>query len=358
MSTDLLIVGAGLAGLALAGDAVRDGMSVQLLDKSRGISGRASTRRVTLDDGREARLDHGARFFTARHDRTRALAEGGVQGGWPRVWTRSVSEWREGSVTTPPSEHPRYVPPAGMSALGRHLARGLSVTTGAEVTSLERTGGGWRVHTRDGATFAAPRLVLNLPGPQVAPLLHDLMDDVPGLAGAAGEVGRVRYDPYWAAGVVLERDLEAEWVALRLYGHPVLEWIAREHTKREPGHPPALMLHATPDWTRAQLERRPQEVLPDLLTAAREVVGDFTPLDAFAHRWRYATPTERAPGPAHWDPALGIGWCGDWHTPDPNGPRVEAALLSGWALARRVPGEDERDHTSPPPRVPEQEVNP
>ncbi|WP_216328834.1 NAD(P)/FAD-dependent oxidoreductase [Deinococcus aestuarii] len=359
MSPDLLIVGAGLAGLALAGDAVRAGMDVQVLDKSRGVSGRASTRRVALDDGREARLDHGARFFTARQERTRALAEEGVQGGWLRVWTRSVSEWRDGTVTTPPPEHPRYVPPAGMSALGRHLARGLSVTTGAEVTSLERRAGGWRVHTRDGASWEAPRLVLNLPGPQVAPLLDDLVGDVPGLAEAAREVGRVRYDPYWATGAVLERDVEAGWLALRLFGHPVLEWIAREHTKREPGHPPALMLHATPDWTRAHLERRPEEVRPELLEAARDVLGDFTPLHAFAHRWRHATPTERAPGPAHWDPALRIGWCGDGHTPDPHGPRVEAALLSGWALARRVlgQGEDERERASLPPRTPEQEPN-
>lgn len=122
--------------------------------------------------------------------------------------------------------------------MGRHLARGLPITTHAEVSSLERLADGWRVHTRDGASWEAPRLVLNLPGPQVAPLLDDLVDGVSVLAEAAGEVGRVRYDPYWAAGVVLERDVDAEWVALRLYGHPVLEWVAREHTKREPGHPP------------------------------------------------------------------------------------------------------------------------
>lgn len=337
---DLLIVGAGLGGLALGQDAVRAGLNVQVLDKSRGISGRAATRRIELDDGRTARLDHGARFFTARQERTRALAEGGVQGGWLRVWTRSVSEWRDGTVTTPPPGHPRYVPPAGMSALGRHLAHGLSVTTGAEVTSLERSGEGWRVHARDGATWTAPRLVLNLPAPQLAPLLADLGEEVPDLAEVTREVAGVRYDPCWSVGVVLAGDLKAEWSALKLHDHPALDWAAREHTKREPGHPPALMLHATPAWTVANLERRPEDVLPELLDSARETLGDFTPLHAFAHRWRSSTPTVRASGPAHWNPALGLGWCGDWHTPDEHGPRVEAALLSGWALARRVTGEE------------------
>jgi len=34
---DLLVVGAGLAGLALARDLVQEGWTVQLLDKSRGV---------------------------------------------------------------------------------------------------------------------------------------------------------------------------------------------------------------------------------------------------------------------------------------------------------------------------------
>ncbi|MCD0178012.1 NAD(P)/FAD-dependent oxidoreductase, partial [Deinococcus sp. 14RED07] len=75
---DVLVVGAGLGGLAFAQDATRAGLRVALLDKARGVSGRAATRRVTLPDGPEVRLDHGARFFTARSDRARTLAEGGV----------------------------------------------------------------------------------------------------------------------------------------------------------------------------------------------------------------------------------------------------------------------------------------
>lgn len=330
---DLLIVGAGVAGLACARDAVGAGLRVKVLDKSRGISGRAATRRITLEDGREARLDHGARFFTARHERTKTLVEAGLREGWLHEWTRTVSEWQGGEVRSTPDGHPRYAPAEGFSAMGRALARGLDVQTGTEVTSLERRGHGWRVHTRDGAHWDSPRLILNLPAPQVAALLedHDIGDD-------AEAVARVRFDPCWAAGVVLEQDLVGHhWPALKLSGHPMLDWIAREHTKRAPGHPPALMLHAGADWSRANLERRPDEVLPELLDAAAEVLGQPLPhLHAFAHRWRYATPTARVPAPCHWDEELNLGWCGDWLTPDPHGPRVEAALLSGWRLAARV----------------------
>ncbi|MFK7602958.1 NAD(P)/FAD-dependent oxidoreductase [Deinococcus sp. SM5_A1] len=346
--SDVLIVGAGLAGLALAHELQGRGQSVRVLDKSRGVSGRAATRRTPAPEAQfsEARLDHGARYFTARHPRAVALAEGGVEAGWNRVWTRGFAAWEDGQTTPPPQDgHPRYAPPLGMSTLGRELARGLDVQTGLEVSSLERLPGGWRVYSRDGVAGEARRLVLNLPAPQVLallePLLLDGADELEELKTAAEKMRRVAYAPCWVAGVVLETDIGADWPALALKNHPVLEWIAREHTKRAPGHPPALMLQTSAAWSRANLERRPDEVLPKLLAAAADVLGEeISVAHAFAHRWRYATPILRAPGPCFWDAGTGLGLCGDGFTPDDHGPRVEAALLSGWALAARMNGDD------------------
>lgn len=341
---DVLVVGAGLAGLALAHDLQGRGRMVRVLDKSRGVSGRSATRRTPPP---EARLDHGARYFTARHPRAVALAEGGVTAGWNRVWAQGFAAWEDGQIAPPPPDgHPRYAPPAGMSTLGRELARELDVQTGLEVSSLERLPGGWRVHSRDGVAGEAARLVLNLPATQALALLEPLLlelgeDDLGHLQVTAATLRRVEYAPCWAAGVVLEQDTGADWPALSLRGHPVLDWIAREHTKRAGGHPPALMLQASAAWSRANLERRPDEVLPELLAAAAGVLGqELRPVHAFAHRWRYATPERRAPGPCLWHAPHGLGLCGDGFTPDGHGPRVEAALLSGWALAARMGGDD------------------
>jgi predicted NAD/FAD-dependent oxidoreductase len=57
------IVGAGLAGL-IAGRAIAEaGHDVVLWDKGRSPGGRLATRRIG-----DARLDHGAQFFTVRTD--------------------------------------------------------------------------------------------------------------------------------------------------------------------------------------------------------------------------------------------------------------------------------------------------
>ena len=320
---DTLIIGAGLAGLALARELAQSGEQVVVLDKSRRVSGRSSTRLTG-----QARLDHGARFFTVRAERTRAWVGGALAAGWLAEWTRHVPVWEAGKLSAETGEgHPRYVPPEGMSVIGRELARDLKVMMQTRVDAVRRQDGLWHASCQDGRVFTARRLVLNLPAPQIVPLIAGTgVDPAPFRA--------VQFDPCWAVGALLEIDLPgAGWPALRLKNHPVLDWVAREHTKRPPGEAPSLMLQARADWSREHLQDDPATVTSALLDAAREVVGPLSAVESFAHRWLYATPTARYPQPYGWDASQELGWCGDWCTPDPHGPRVEAALLSGWGLA-------------------------
>jgi renalase len=328
---DILVIGAGLAGLAAARELARAGRHVTVLDKARGVSGRSSTRRLAAVEGQpEAKLDHGARFFTARHSLTKSFVQEGLEAGWLAEWTRSIPKWEGGEVTREDGGHPRYVAPAGMNTLGRELARELNVQTETQVTGLTQVNGVWQAECQDGRIFTARTVVLNLPAPQIVPLLGKADIDV-------SPFQAVQIDPCWAVGAVLNTDIHgADWPALRVQGHPALEWIAREQTKRPAGHPPALMLHARADWTRAHLNDSKAEVETALLDAAREVVGPLNIAQSFAHRWLYATPATRFPQAYGWLPEATLGWCGDWCTPDEYGPRVEAALLSGWGLAAAV----------------------
>ncbi|SMB80100.1 NAD(P)/FAD-dependent oxidoreductase [Deinococcus hopiensis] len=319
--SDILVLGAGVGGLAAARDLAAAGDRVQLLDKARGVSGRAATRRFEA-----GRLDHGARFLTARQARTQALVGEGLTEGWLREWTRQFSRWQAGEVTPTRDGHPRYVGARGMSDLGKALAQDLEIHTGTHISSLGHTEAGWTLTADDGRTFMAPTLLLNAPAPQLALLLRGVTD--------TAALDAVTFQPCWAVGAVLDEDLPVDWPALNLEGHPSLAWIAREHTKR-PG-PPALTLHADAAWSAAHLEATPEQVQRDLLQAAEEVVGELRVRRAFAHRWRYATPERRFPQACGWVPGLRLGWCGDWCVSDGHGPRLEAALLSGWALAEAL----------------------
>ncbi|ADV68896.1 NAD(P)/FAD-dependent oxidoreductase [Deinococcus maricopensis] len=322
---DVLMIGAGLGGLACARDLARAGLQVRVLDKSRGVSGRAATRRTE-----HAALDHGAPYFTARSERLARLADGWTREGWLRAWTHGFPTWQDGHVTPADDGHARYAPTRGMSALGRHMAADLNVTTETHVTTITRTASGWRALTPGGDVCEARTLLLNLPAPQLATLL----ESVP-LGDAGGPLDAVQFEPVWALLVPLREDVRADWPALRT-DHPAVTWVAREHTKRAPGAPPALVAHASPDWTRAHLNAPREEVAYALLQVVQGITGPLAVQDVSAHLWRYARPTRRFPHPHGWDAGLRLGWCGDWCTPDPHGPRVEAALLSGWSLAGAV----------------------
>ena len=69
-NTDVLIIGAGLAGLSAANKLKEAGRDVLVIDKGRGIGGRLAGRRIG-----EATFDHGAQFFTAREATFKATVE-------------------------------------------------------------------------------------------------------------------------------------------------------------------------------------------------------------------------------------------------------------------------------------------
>jgi hypothetical protein len=71
-----------------------------------------------------------------------------------------------------------------------------------------------------------------------------------------------------------------------------------------------------------------------LLSAFEEAVGRELPrpVSTDCHRWRFALPDPPLDQSCLYDPGAGLGAGGDWC----GGPRVEGALLSGWALADRV----------------------
>ena len=124
--------------------------------------------------------------------------------------------------------------------------------------------------------------------------------------------------------------------AATLDGGP-LAWICND--SRKPGRARGTgddlwVVHAGPDWSRAHLEDPPAQVAPALMRAFAGLLGRALPPPAYAtaHRWRFARVETPLGEPCLYDPAIGLGACGDWCL----GPRVEAAYLSGQAMAERV----------------------
>lgn len=306
----IAIVGAGMAGLA-CGRALADrGIGVELFDKGRKAGGRMSCRVGDSPSG-PVGFDHGAQYMTG-HD-PGFLAQ---LSAWQAAGT--VAPW-------PAAGEGAWVGVPGMNAPLLALSRDLPVRWETRVDAIVGDGAGWRLFG-EGLDAGGFRAVLTaLPAEQTATLLSACAPDLAAIAG------RTRSAPCWTAMAAFPTRLPIPRDVLRTEG--AVGWAARNAAK--PGRPPteAWVIQAGPDWSRTHLERDAETVAGALLGEffAASGIAPVAPSLLKAHRWRYAR-SGAAGCDVLWDPALGIGACGDWLT----GPRVENAWLSGRRLAEAL----------------------
>lgn len=345
----IAIIGAGLAGLA-AGRALADaGHTVTIFEKSRGVGGRAATRRA---EG--CSFDHGAQYFKADDAAAAALVAAGpapADIGRP-VWTFDAAG-RIAAGDPAQNADPKWTWPAGLTALPKYLARGLEVRTEVTVAALQEMGAGGResgfaLLGADGQVLgAADRVLLTAPAPQSAAIVRASAIDAGLRADLAGELDKASYRRCISVTLAYGRRPELPWYAIVNVdrGHPIA-WLACEHDK--PGRAPAdvglitaQMGHA---WSVAHWDAVARGTyglggplpapLGEVDTLARGLVGDLgAPRWANAQRWRYALPDSSCDGERLNGTGSGLYFAGDFLAMP---GRLHLALAAGRETAARI----------------------
>jgi predicted NAD/FAD-dependent oxidoreductase len=317
-TTDVLIIGAGIAGLLCATELNKTGRSVRILEKGRGPGGRMATRRMG-----KARLDHGAQFFTVRSPSFQRYVDEWLEAGVIREWFRHAPH------DTNASGYSRYCGVSGISDAPKYLSKDLDLRCTETVTSLAYDGSLWTVATAAGASFRARYLVLTAPLPQALALL-----DATGLNYGGAELDRlraVRYDRGLATLAILDGPSGLpESGFLRCEQGP-LTWIADNHAKGISPQEHAITLHAnavfadqhwdSPDSLRGSLM---------LKAAARHLKANVREYNC--HRWGFCFSENPYPDLCFSNAELNLLLAGDSF----GGPRVEGAALSGLAASSKL----------------------
>jgi predicted NAD/FAD-dependent oxidoreductase len=313
---DVLVVGAGVAGLTAAADLQRRGRRVLVLDKGRGVGGRLASRRIG-----GATFDHGAQFITARTARFAAVIEEARQRGVVEEWCRGFDDPADG--------HARWRGHPGMTSLAKHLARNLEVLVERQVLSMQCAGRRWVVEALTGDVFSATSVVLTPPVPQSLAIIAN-----GGLTLAAETrttLEAIEYERCLAVMAVLaDPPRLGPPGGLAPAGGPIA-WIA-DNQRKGISAEPAVTIHATDAFSRGHWDLDRQEAGRRLLDAAQEWLGAGI-REFQVHGWRYSKPVrihEDACVVVSRDPLLVLA--GDAFA----GPRVEGAALSGSAAAEAV----------------------
>lgn len=327
----MVVVGAGVAGLACASALAASGRQVLVLERARGVGGRCATRRL---DGQP--FDSGPAFVHGRDPRFLAALDevpATRLPGWPSAveGTGTPCQPRAFEVG-----ERRLAWAEGVNALPRHLARGLDVRLESEVTGLALTAQGVRLALGAGESLTARVVVLAGAPEQSARLLRPLG---PAASPAAGVVAMLDLSATQACLALLalypEDAPRPGWHVHYPDGTAIL-LTSHDSAKRPAGARLGLVFQARAAWSRAHLT---DPGWPEaLLAEAATLYGPWAarPARTYAHRWSHARQDGGAllAGPVVLAvPGGRIGLCGDRFG---QGGGVEGAWRSGRALAGRL----------------------
>lgn len=316
---DVIVIGAGMAGLSAAQHLQQAGKRVLVIDKSRGIGGRMATRRQA-----DAQWDHGAQYFTARSADFRRQVATWLASKHLARWTAPIYTW-DGSTLQASSPQQRFVGTPTMNAPLHAMAAQLSVKLSMTVTALTPTVGGWEVCS-DTHSWQATQVVLALPAPQAAALL-------PSADPSQAQIAQIPMQPCWALLFSMSAAPQLPFGGVFI-NEGALSWLAVDSSK--PGRAGLhWVAHASAEWSQAHLSASAAEIAAQLeqeLIRLFHQWGQAAPSisHSAAHRWLYARgQCDQSPAPAVHQ---GLALAGDWLM----GGRVEGAYLSGQAAAQAL----------------------
>jgi renalase len=292
---NVVVVGAGIAGLACARELAAGGVRAQVHERGRVVGGRLASKRF---DGRYA--DIGAAYFVADDPGFATLAGQWRARGLARPWTDTLAVY-PGEPTTGPM---RWAAPGGLRSLATDLADGLDVRLGSELSAIPED---------------ADAVVLAMPGPQALRL------DPP---AAVADAARAQvWEPVLAAVCTYPKRVWPQMHGAFVNDHPVLATIFDDGDRRG-DDAPVLVAHSTAGFARTRLAD-PAAAAGGQGAAVNEVLGVGEQPEVRVHRWTYAQPTPGTPSYAT-DGRV-------WLAGDAFGkPRVQTAWLSGRAVARAI----------------------
>lgn len=332
----VVVVGAGVAGLACARELTRRGVPALVLDRARGVGGRCATRRIG-----GLPVDHGLPFLHASsREFGFALNELDPEGklpGWPlRV--------REPRLACQPDAyrpgHRRMARREGVSVFPKLLARGVDVRLGQEVVALEDGGEKAIVRLRDGTRIAAPFVVAACALDESLPLVGPAVAAWPGAARWLAAMSALR--SIATLTVIAGYDAGHADPGFDLW-YPIettmLHAVIHDSSKRPSPGERVFVLQARPRFSAERMESPEVEWVADLLWEAAELLGPWAskPTWTQAHRWRCARmPAGQSLGENPcFESARGacVAVCGDAFGSDTG---LEGAYFSGVALGEQL----------------------
>ncbi len=322
---NIAILGAGLSGLTVA-NTLKDYANVNLFEKSRGVSGRMSTRYAD-----SYHFDHGTQFFKAKSNDFKAFIKPMIKEGVIDIWHGRFVEFEEGNIVKRrawDAGFPHYVGVPGMNAIAQYLSRDLKIHLNTKVASIRKDHAHWLLFDDQDKTLGTYDWVIStIPSQQAADLLPESLPIV-------SLIKLIKMQACYSIMLGFEQPLNLEFDAA-LIKDSNISWISVNNTKPKRNQPFCLLINSTNQWATDHANDDPNKVMQTLCDETSQLIGhDLIKANHQAiHRWLYANiEKQQIPDTYLMDINQRIAACGDWCISG----RVESAFTSGFTLANQL----------------------
>ncbi|MFN5854293.1 MAG: NAD(P)/FAD-dependent oxidoreductase [Pseudanabaenaceae cyanobacterium] len=339
---EVVVIGAGLAGLTCAQQLQQAGINVTVVEKSNGLGGRMATRRI-----QGTWIDHGAQYISPRDDGfvrfMRKLEEKQIVEPWGRnIYIATAQGLRP---LQSDEIYPRYICTSGMTGIAKYIAQEFlsqgdqhkhRICNNTRIIGVQCDDQQWRLTTQNNEEITADAIVATMPAPQFLPLFESVLDNGSNFLQA---VRLVKFLPnmtimagYDYSGVALPK-----WQGVKYEDDNILTWVSCNTSKHSSVQKQlVLVLQSSADFATQSMEEPDLEIAgkPMLIHAGKTLGKAFgSPEWWQVHRWRFAFADEPL-GISCLSTAspLPLVCAGDWCA----GRTIEAAYTSGMAAAESL----------------------
>lgn len=318
----IAIIGAGMSGLTVATQ-LKQQATIELFEKSRGVSGRMSTRYAD-----PFQFDHGAQDFTVRDPAFKEFLAPHIESGLLQEWKPKLMLLEKGN---PARERQwsdiHYVPTPKMNSLCIKLAEDLNVRLNTEIIKIEQKDNLWFLYSRDNNSHGPfDWVITSIPAAQTMKLL-------PSAVTENTNIKNVVMTGCYSVMIAMEQPFPWEWQAAIVKNSPI-SWMAINSNKPDRDKHQTLLVQTDNQWAEDRIDADITEIQSLIINELSCLLSyDFSNTSYITtHRWRYAETKQSAGVDYHLDQDQKLGACGDWFIKG----RIEAAFLSAYQLSKKL----------------------
>lgn len=322
---DVIIVGAGICGIAAGNFLKESGLNIKLLDKGKSIGGRLATRKIISDD-QLIKVDYGCKYIEANSFEFSQAVVGLIK-------NNSVKKWKtvnQNSLLNEIEKNLRFVGKQSMRQIALELSQNLSISNGIKITKVYREAGAWGLIDENNNSYFSEAILFTMPVPQILDLLKN--SNIPILPNKKNELEKVEYARSIVAILTLEKSSALKDEGGLKIENSAISFITDNNLKGVNEGSPTITVEMSNDFSIKNWDKIEEEIANKIIEESSDFLNSKV-INYQIHKWKYSTPIKIYPKKFEFILEPGpIYFAGDAFL----GNNVESAYLSGLDAAKSI----------------------